>query len=528
MIVVLDNEVEVIQTFEQGPPGPQGIPGIQGPVGPNGEDGNTVLYGPNDPIFEGVDGDFWINTTTHFIFGPKAAGVWPAGTSLVGPQGVAGPQGPQGPQGPAGPTINPATAVPLIDGVGAVGNSVKYAREDHVHPSDVAASAVRFDAVQALTGAQLLQARQNICAAPGDAMSYSGIQVNGSGEVSQRLGATPVTLVSGTPRYIVDSIRAGYFHAANTAIMSAQQLGAGPPGFSAGIQLTSAGAPMSAPGAGDNASLSVPVEGYRCQRLGWNTAGATQPLTACFFFYSNVAGTFSLNVRNGANDRSYSKSCAYSNAANWTFYKVTIPPPPSGNWATGFNTSIDFRITAVCGTTYQQPDGAWANGNFLGTPATTNFFAASGNFCAATGFALLPGSDGPKDWQSLAACQRSFVNEFHLCQRYYEKSFQYLTVPAQGTGFTSNSLFLQAGGAGTQSVQPTFFFKASKRAIPTITLFNPQNGNALARNVSRASDWAATALNSADVDCFQIYGTSPGSSAIFDTCGIHWTAEAGL
>ena len=35
-----------------------------------------------------------------------------------------------------GSSIDPATATPLMDGTGAVGSSAKYAREDHVHPSD--------------------------------------------------------------------------------------------------------------------------------------------------------------------------------------------------------------------------------------------------------------------------------------------------------------------------------------------------------------------------------------------------------
>ena len=34
--------------------------------------------------------------------------------------------------------VDPATATPLMDGTGAVGSSAKYAREDHVHPSDTA------------------------------------------------------------------------------------------------------------------------------------------------------------------------------------------------------------------------------------------------------------------------------------------------------------------------------------------------------------------------------------------------------
>jgi hypothetical protein len=71
--------------------GPQGAPGTNGTNGTNGLDGKTVRYGAADPTAtDGVDGDFWINTTTHFIFGPKASGAWPAGTSLVGPAGSGG------------------------------------------------------------------------------------------------------------------------------------------------------------------------------------------------------------------------------------------------------------------------------------------------------------------------------------------------------------------------------------------------------------------------------------------------------
>jgi hypothetical protein len=53
-----------------------------------GTNGKTVLNGTSDPTTQGVDGDFYINTTTKFIFGPKSAGTWPAGTSLSGSSGV--------------------------------------------------------------------------------------------------------------------------------------------------------------------------------------------------------------------------------------------------------------------------------------------------------------------------------------------------------------------------------------------------------------------------------------------------------
>lgn len=51
---------------------------------------NTVLSGIVDPTTEGQDGDFYINTETWDIFGPRVLGVWGSGTTLIGPTGEAG------------------------------------------------------------------------------------------------------------------------------------------------------------------------------------------------------------------------------------------------------------------------------------------------------------------------------------------------------------------------------------------------------------------------------------------------------
>ena len=104
-------------TGPQGPAGPTGATGLTGPAGTNG---NGVLNGNVVPSnLQGTNGDFYINTSTNTIYGPKANGSWPSGVSMVGPAGATGPQGAQGiqgstgaagatgatgPQGPAGPT----------------------------------------------------------------------------------------------------------------------------------------------------------------------------------------------------------------------------------------------------------------------------------------------------------------------------------------------------------------------------------------------------------------------------------------
>lgn len=75
------------------------IKGVQGDPGPNG---NTILYGGVAPSTEGEDGDTYINTATSMIYGPKAAGVWPAGVSLIGPVGATGLTGDTGATGATG------------------------------------------------------------------------------------------------------------------------------------------------------------------------------------------------------------------------------------------------------------------------------------------------------------------------------------------------------------------------------------------------------------------------------------------
>jgi hypothetical protein len=93
--------------------GPVGPTGATGATGANGADGYSVLNGSGAPgAGLGVNGDFYIDTTAHSIYGPKAAGAWGSSTSLVGPTGSNGTNG----QGvPTGGTANQVLA--KIDGV---------------------------------------------------------------------------------------------------------------------------------------------------------------------------------------------------------------------------------------------------------------------------------------------------------------------------------------------------------------------------------------------------------------------------
>ena len=84
-------------TGAQGPTGNNGATGAQGPIGLTGNDGidgldgNTILNGIINPVSTtGIDGDFYLNTITNNLFGPKNGGVWSAGVNLIGTNGLNG------------------------------------------------------------------------------------------------------------------------------------------------------------------------------------------------------------------------------------------------------------------------------------------------------------------------------------------------------------------------------------------------------------------------------------------------------
>lgn len=79
--------------------------------GAAGVDGKTILSGSGAPGNGlGTNGDFYLDTATAHLYGPKAAGVWPGTyTELVGPQGI------QGPEGPPGALPNQAAIFGVID-----------------------------------------------------------------------------------------------------------------------------------------------------------------------------------------------------------------------------------------------------------------------------------------------------------------------------------------------------------------------------------------------------------------------------
>lgn len=107
----------------QGPIGPVGPAGPQGPKGDTGASGGrTLLSGTVNPADgDGSQGDFWLNTATSTMFGPKGASAWPAGWSIKGNPGDTGAVGAKGDTGATGATGPAGATGPQGAGVGTSG-----------------------------------------------------------------------------------------------------------------------------------------------------------------------------------------------------------------------------------------------------------------------------------------------------------------------------------------------------------------------------------------------------------------------
>jgi hypothetical protein len=401
--------------------------------GPTGPAGNTVLYGASNPTAgTGVDGNFYINTTTTFIFGPKASGAWPAGTSLVGPQG---PQGAPG----AG---SPATVPPLMDGTAAVGTSTLFARQDHVHPSDTSIAPI--------------------------------LSVNGAMSISQELGGTGLAVTAPSRFYILDMFQV-LANGSGLVLNGFQQANASTlPGFPWQLAITS-NTLKSTLAAGDQQLVCQSIEGVRLARLGWGTASA-QPISIGFWAYCSTlgSGVVTVGIQNGGQTRSYLVDVQITAAATWQWFSVTIPGDTTGTWATDTGIGMWFLLCFGAGSTFQGTAG-WQAGNKSGTTGTMNFAGTSSNSILFTGVIIVPGPVTPPK-EKVPLLLPTYDQEVAACQRYWNK-------------ITASGRFYSAG-SGTVLVTPIYF--PSMRLGPAVAL----SGGTISNVTSGYPNVAITASNS--------------------------------
>jgi len=279
--------------------------------------------------------------------------------------------------------------------------------------------AVRFDAAQVLNDVQRSQARQNIYAAPFDAMSCQNIVINGDMQVSQTNGNSTIPIVNNSNAFITDQWTCGRNHAAATAAFSANQGAGGYPIGTNYLNMT-ASAPLLPLAAGDWVNIGQSIEGLRLARL-WYGSGGAQAITLGFWIWASVIGTAAVSIRNPAGNRSYVANFNINAVNTWEFKTIVIPGDLTGTWPTANAVGAYLTFCFAAGATFRAPQqGVWTAGNYFATPETGNFFTVAGNVINITGVIMLPGSH-VFDIGSSFRLIRPWMEELALCRRYLYK-----------------------------------------------------------------------------------------------------------
>lgn len=345
------------------------------------------------------------------------------------------------------------------------------------------AGLVRYDTAQtSLSESQRVQARQNIYAAPFDALAYNGLQVNGSTEISQERGNASFSLpMSGGVSQLVDGWFSATNAAATLAITAFPQNTGSPNGYSYNMALA-ASVGLATLAAGDFVSMGQCIEGYRTVKLGWGAAGA-QPLSVGFWVLANASGTACLAARNNDYTRSYIAEFPVS--PGWVWQTVTIPGCTDGTWLKTNGVGIRLNFTFAAGSTYKTgTPGSWQNSSNFATAAQSNFFTANGQVVYMTGLMVLPGLDLPSAARA-PLISRSYDQEIGICQRYYYQ-----------LASNAGSLLIMPCNGLTDCVVVPFIPPVAQRATPAIT--HPMtDANFIGSGSIGASQWGLQGVGTA-------------------------------
>jgi len=284
--------------------------------------------------------------------------------------------------------------------------------------------------------------------------------INGAMVIDQRNAGAAITPTDG--QYSVD--RWGC-RLTQSAKYSAQQDSSSNTvaGFASSLKVTSLSS--YSVGASDNFQLQHRIEGYNFADMRWGTANA-RPVTLSFWVRSSLTGTFGGAVTNADGNRSYPFTYTINSANTWEYETITIPGDTSGTWNTTNGRGLELNIGLGVGSTYSGTAGSWSSNFFISATGATSVVGTNGATFYITGVQLEEGSQ-PTPFE-----YRHFGKELNLCQRYYEKSFNVNTAPGAVDVNAINLVPGTVGDAEYTSVQ----LKVSKRANPTITIYNENTG----------------------------------------------------
>ena len=242
-------------------------------------------------------------------------------------------------------------------------------------------------------------------------------------------------------------------------------------------------------------------------RTGFGYASA-KDLSLSFWVRSSVAGPFSGALENWIQNRAFVWEVDINNANTWEYKTVSIPRCTDGDWQTNtvngayFMFSLGTTITGIA-------NSGWVNGQKLGSATEVKRIGINGCTVDITGCQLEIGNVATE------FDQRSFAEEFELCQRYFQSNFPQGVNPQNG--YYSSTANLAAGFNGVVSFSsnnarsPWVMFHPKMRSTPTVTLYSGSNSDTAGKWAAYKGSWNASSSNSIDYFGGNGFGVRYGS-----------------
>ena len=260
--------------------------------------------------------------------------------------------------------------------------------------------------------------------------------------------------------------------------------------------------------------MRQPIEGFNTADLGFGASGAST-VTISFWVRSSLTGTFGGSLANAIANRSYPFSYTISSANTWEQKSVTIAGDTSGTWVGATNgTGMVVYFGLGVGSTYSGTADAWAGANYLSATGATSVVGTNGATFYITGVQLEKGST------ATSFDYRPYGTELALCQRYFEKSYNYDVAVATST---------DTGTVSTRSpqadMQDTIQFAVDKRATADIVFYT---GLGVINNWRDVSSGTNKGMSTAASGTRQFTWANSAGMTVGNVLRGHWTASSEL
>jgi hypothetical protein len=289
-------------------------------------------------------------------------------------------------------------------------------------------------------------------------MAYSGMQINGSMDVSQENGTSVAAVpAGGITKYLIDGFK---IDKTGISAWTAQQVASVFPGYVSALKLAVTTAQASI--GSDYVFIGAPIEGYRFQRAMWGTASAL-PVTVGLWVKSSVPGSLLLHMVNNALTSFIGASATITAANTAQWVTATFAATTSDTWLTTNGIGAMLRI-------------------YPANASSINVAATNGNTFEITGLVVLPGTQAPTAAQS-PLIMRPYDQELLTCQRYFRQQ------APEGAGIAASNaqaffLMRHYGMRATPTVSATAALVISNIATANFPQSTPNAGGS---NIN--ADW---------------------------------------